>query len=192
MATRLYSFRFPWDIRNSLDSWRSRLSSAVSGSGDFDTALAKLSDRDRALEDHLNFGIAQGYLDSAVVTTAQTGIPNSETALTGLTVTVTVPANRRLKITAHVALKADSAGPTGGILVVKEDATPIAERASINTLTAGSSFDLLDLVHFRAPAAGTHTYALFLTSYVGGNVKTEATASHQLFVAVEDIGPVSA
>ena len=38
---RLYSFRMPSDIRSVLSPWRKFLSDKVTGSGDFDTALAQ-------------------------------------------------------------------------------------------------------------------------------------------------------
>lgn len=47
-------FRFTWDIRSVLESWRQKLSSPLTN--DFDSVLARLSDRDRQLEDAFGAG----------------------------------------------------------------------------------------------------------------------------------------
>lgn len=190
-TNRLYSFRFPFDIRSTLEAWRDKLSGPVSG-GSFDGVLSQLSDRDRAVEDHLNLGLSQGRLGYMISTSNQAIPDNTEADLTGLTVTVTVPANRVLRITGQVVFAISAPMTLTGWIY--EDGVKVAAFGefadagagpgpSMETIQCGSAI--------RTPGSGAHTYKLTGQSQGSGDGTIGATASAPGFILVEDIGPVN-
>ncbi len=187
---RLYSFRFPFDIQTTLESWREKLGSPLTGS--FESVIARLSDRDRALEDYVNLGMSQGRLAYTVVTSSQVVAAGAAVDLTGYTVTVTVPANRVLRITGQAIFAINAPMTLTGF--VNEDGTDVgvfgdfanasgADATAKEVIQAGSVI--------RTPAAGTHTYKLRGQATGGGAAAIGATAAAPGFIMVEDIGPVN-
>lgn len=125
-------------------------------------------------------GMALGY---AEVTANQAGI-TTEVDLTGLTVTVTVPAGRRIKITGHVGYFNDTVN--GGFLLnIKEGATVLNRFISYETQASNGVTNHAEAVIL--PTAGTHTYKLTGTRAVVGTVTVEAAATIPSFILVEDI-----
>lgn len=187
-TNRLYSFRYPLDIRTTLESWRQKI-------GDhFDIAVAHLADRDRALEDHLNLGVAQGILGLAVNTTTPTPITAAEFDITGMSVTVEVPANRVLRITGSVDfVNTSGVDPVAVVLRVWEGANPLA-RSNVPGgvgLSSGNDRGRATLIHYvTSPSAGAHTYRLraFVNS---GGADASATSDNQQILSIEDVGPAN-
>lgn len=128
-----------------------------------------------------------GVLGFASVTAGQGGIAAVAVDLTGLTKTVTVGTNRRIRVTGHVQVLCDATAglPAGDIL---EDGVVIG-RWMIANLAAGERI-LGDGSSVTIPVAGSHTYKLNLRKAVGaGDVNTEASATNPAYILIEDLGP---
>jgi hypothetical protein len=130
-----------------------------------------------------------GWIGEASAVANQTGI-TTETALTGLSVTVTVAASRLLRVTGHG--RASRTVADGLMLgTIKEDGVAVGrwlhhQPSAATEMGTGHGFVL------RRPAAGAHTYALFLERFSGtGTVATDAAASAPAYITVEDLGPAS-
>lgn len=126
-------------------------------------------------------GMALAY---AEVTANQTGI-TSETDLTGLTVTVTVPAGRRIKITGSIFINRTVAdGVTS--LKIKEGATQLHQADGFVRNAAEAQF--IERAASFTPTAGTHTYKLTLTLTTGtGSTGLIAGATFPAYILVEDV-----
>jgi hypothetical protein len=107
----------------------------------------------------------------------------SEVDLTGLTTTVTVPAGRRLRISAHASIQ-NSLADARTDVNIKEGST-ILQRGFANAASANLA-NTLDLSTVITPTAGTHTYKLtgFANTGVG---KLDAGADYPAYILVEDI-----
>lgn len=184
MASRPYSYRYPYDIQTTLEPWRARLGL------EFDAVVKLLEDRDRALEDYLSFGIGQGYLATATITANQAGLTAAATDIVGLSDTVTVPEHRRLKITVHGRLQNNGAGTAVGNLIVQEDGVDIGQRIAILQTTGalGDAQDM-DFSVFVNPTGGQHTYKV-RASVSSGSGTFIAFATNPGYITVEDIGSV--
>jgi hypothetical protein len=131
-------------------------------------------------------GWAQGLLGYAQVTANQGSI-TAVVSLTGLSVTVTVVANRRIKITGQAQFSNTVAGDGdlfniaegAGNLMVATGAHPLANT----TFTLHSSLIL-------TPTAGSHTYFLSAQTQTGGTATMQAASNAPAFILVEDIGAV--
>lgn len=130
-------------------------------------------------------GPPSAQLGYAEVTANQTGI-STETDLTGLTVTVTVPVGRKIRITGHCG-EVDNDATAGSVVGrIKEGATTLGLFAA-NTLGASVAV-CLDASVIITPTAGTHTYKLSLHKNVGaGTLTLGANSSQPAFILVEDI-----
>lgn len=128
--------------------------------------------------------LASGY---AQTTTSQTAI-TADTNLTGMSVTVTVGANRRIKVTCQAVVQRTVADGLA-LGFIKEDTVGIqvwCDFVPSNTsgfLTTGSAI--------LTPTAGSHTYAMSLGRSTGtGTIGTVSNAQSPVFILVEDIGSV--
>lgn len=201
-GSRLYNFRYPYDVQTAMEPWRKHLAGVIEGGADFDTVVALLADRDRSLEDYLSF-MSQGRLAYAISTSLTLFTTNNaSTDLAGLSVTVSVPANRVLRVTGQAAfintnngaasLNYDLSGwinsdgsDTGYFGDLSAQIQPNPTTVSVTLLQSGSII--------VTPTAGSHTYKLVGktsatgagTSAIGGAALTPA------FILVEDIGPVN-
>lgn len=102
--------------------------------------------------------ILLGYADTA---TTQGGIVGTETSLTGLSITVTVPAGgRSVKISASTWLSSSAAGDTTRVFI-KEGATYLGFHTLAHPNVFGYNTHWSVIV--AAPSAGSHTY--YLTAY---------------------------
>lgn len=122
-------------------------------------------------------GYAQVVANQATITT--------EVDLTGLAVTVTVPAGRRIRITASLAFVCTVAGGLPRARI-KEGATQLQERS----FTAGStSAENLRFDVILTPSTGAHTYKLTALLALGtGSMSLAAASTAPCSVLVEDIG----
>jgi hypothetical protein len=189
VANRLYSFRYPFDILTTLEGWREKLSSPLTGS--YDSVVARMADRDRALEDYLSLGVGQGYLGRATLTSTQTGLVVADTDVTGLTLDVMIPANRVLKIAAYVEIDNEAAATGLGFLKIKEDGTQITVRQPPLDVNGGlREFCDVDFSVFTTPAAGKHTYKV-TAGISTNNGRLVHTSQNPGFLTVEDVGPVN-
>lgn len=128
--------------------------------------------------------ITASLLAYAEVTTNQGSI-TTEVDLTGLSVTVTVPAGRKLKITGQ-GVFTDSVDQDEVRLNIKEGATVLnlAQLMISGNTKSGTAFCEAVI----SPSAGTHTYKLSAQRLSGtGTVTSAASATFPSFIKVEDI-----
>lgn len=133
----------------------------------------------RDWEDAVQIGYAQ-------VTTNQGGI-TTEVDLTGLSVVVTVAADRRIRITGELLVESSVANDFIR-MDIQEGATQL-HTAQVRIGAAGT-FEFLSKSVVLTPSAGSHTYKLTLQRASGtGLVQADGGASNPNFILVEDIGP---
>lgn len=129
-----------------------------------------------------------GALGFAQVTTTQGSITTVETDLTSLAVTVSVPANRRLKVTGDTAVVSTVSGDYAD-LRIKETTTQL-NRCSMPLAVAGFGTTCHAEAIIAGPSSGSHTYKLALQRTVGtGSLTSSPSATDPAYIHVEDIGP---
>lgn len=129
-----------------------------------------------------------GMLGYSQTTSNQLDI-TSETDLTNLSVTVTVDANRRIRISTHGRILSNSSGDfcTGRI---KEGTTQLAMWVRLKNESGGNIDIIGNGSVVLTPASGSHTYKLTLERVSGtGNVDLRAATDDPAYIIVEDIGP---
>lgn len=129
-----------------------------------------------------------GILGTAFVSANQTGI-TSVVDLTGLTITVTVPVNRWIRISANGLVFSATAGTvtTSGAVIV-EGATQLQSCIGNAVPATGATFG--PLVTTISPSAGAHTYKLRASVNTGGGTMAlVAAATGRAELTVEDCGP---
>lgn len=112
----------------------------------------------------------------------------TETDLTGLTVTATIGASRRIKLSYHVVISRSVLDGYSN-MKIKEGVNVLSEIFITNDISgigeSRSGFVLL------TPSVGLHTYKLSLTRGSGTGTSTlAATATYPAFFIVEDVGGV--
>lgn len=125
---------------------------------------------------------AGGKLGYTPKTTTQTGI-TTETDLTSLSATVTVPTGRLIRVTGYVYQFARTAGTvTYTELFIHEGATRLGTLTIPipNTYGGGLVSTLI------TPSAGSHTYKL--KAATDGTVTMQASSIGPAYILVEDIG----
>ncbi len=139
----------------------------------------------RATGEHRHKGQTGGTLGYAQVTASQSGI-TTEVALTGLSVTVNVAANRRIKISGSAPLSGTVNGDRFQVRI-KEGATMLqGAEALINTVYYYPAHPTIVIT----PPAGAHTYNLTCARLYGtGSAEMYAASSAPAYILVEDIGP---
>lgn len=118
----------------------------------------------------------------AEVTANQTGII-AETDLTGLSVTITVPAGRRIRVTGHAHL-ANATVDAITVFRIYQDGTQVQSRTLAKALAGTDQSATIEWI--GSPSAGTHTYKLRAWA-VSGTVSVVAAANTPTFILVEDI-----
>ena len=105
--------------------------------------------------------------------------------LTGLSVSVNVPAGRRLRVSGHAIISAPSAAGWT-VMDLKEGSTALGVIGD-NYWTATTNPELMyDGSVILSPTAGTHTYKLNLRN-VSPTVTLLASATNPAYIMVEDI-----
>jgi hypothetical protein len=127
-------------------------------------------------------GGGAGVLGYAQVTTAQT-VGTTPTVLTGLTLTVTVPASRRIKVTGKMIVS-----PNAGAVIAPSIYADAVEVQKSTTVLQTGEFMGVHLEVVLTPTAGNHTYDLRLSTN-SGQVSNQAAATFPSFILVEDLGP---
>lgn len=128
-------------------------------------------------------GAPSSTLGYAALTTSQTGI-TTETDVNDLSVTVTVPAGRRLKISSGMGLQSTVAGDYA-FMRLTEDGNNI----SYSQIITGASVQNTDSVAVVTPSAGSHTYKARAarTGSAAGTISVVAATTNPAYLLVEDI-----
>lgn len=132
--------------------------------------------------DQFNAGGQLGYQSKANFQGFTSG--QGETDISGMAVTINVPAGRRIKISVTSVMKSPTIGAVG-VTYLKEGATYLgAINLPINNANidfTGSTFIVV------TPVAGSHTYKL-TGGITGGAGSIGGTSAYPMQILVEDIG----
>lgn len=133
-------------------------------------------------------GVAGGWIGYLPRTSDQTSI-TTEVAVSGVTVTVTANASRRLRISAkaaHVATNVDTVAQ----LTIKEGST-VLDYDRAPTAFANVSYNTaMRPMAIVTPSAGSHTYTLYCNRVAGtGTITLVADVDRAIMLMVEDLGP---
>jgi hypothetical protein len=145
-------------------------------------------DGEIASDDDFN-SIPGGWLGYAVVTADQGSITTA-VDLTGMSLSVTVPANRLLRISSFLRMESTVANDVGQ-LVIAEGATTL-NSALATFAAANGPHSMYVEVLVVAPSAGSHSYKLTAQRTSGtGTLTMKAAATNPASFVVEDLGPSS-
>jgi len=135
-------------------------------------------------------GLPSGALSSTLAysqSISNSASLTSEAAIPNLTATVTVPAGRRLRITADLQMNGSVAGNRAKVHLKRQaDGAYLQEREVY--MAQANVANPLHIEYVISPTAGTHTF--FLTGMLAagtGNVWQSAAASEPSFLLIEDI-----
>ncbi len=129
-----------------------------------------------------------GWIGYAEVTSSQGSIV-SETDITSLTVTVTVGASRRIRVSYRGALATTIAGDTAASYI-KEGATTLQSTHDVHMPTTAAFAAETSVV--LTPTGGSHTYKIASLRATGtGTIQHTATTATPSYIVVEDIGPAT-
>jgi hypothetical protein len=127
--------------------------------------------------------ITLGYAEAS---TSQTIATTTETDLTTLTVTVTVPAGgRRCKITGFLPDITSGAADNSTVLLLKEGATNLATSTYYLTLNKDSGQRIV--MYSAVLTAGSHTFKLAAKHSAAAGVDYVMTSTSKGFILVEAI-----
>lgn len=127
-------------------------------------------------------GVAQLNASAVLGATTYTAIP-------GLAVTVTVPAGRRLKLSVVAGVYSSVSGDRARLYITEAGTTTLQTLPSDPLPVAGGVYPLSGFA-IVTPAAGTHTYSLYVDRYSGtGGISVYGAAGWPSIFTVEDIGP---
>lgn len=117
--------------------------------------------------------------------TVASGIAGTAVDLPNLSVTVTVPAGRRIRIRGQVLANVNNSGDELGNLLIQEGATTLAQGRAVSRVatTNNATFQAEAVV---TPSAGTHTYKLQFVREGGTGTWTVPGAAGT-YIIVEDI-----
>ena len=118
-----------------------------------------------------------------VPNTGHAGI-SSEVDVSGMSITVTVPAGRRLRISYKAEIYAGGAFSTLRRYMIYADGVNIATSL---TYCVGNSFNTGSVITIHAPSAGTHTYKIRASADAG---TMDIQGGYGGFFLIEDIGAV--
>jgi hypothetical protein len=166
------------------------------------TAVGNFNSGDVLTDSHVD-SLPGGWLGYASTTAAQS-VGSAEGDLAGLAVTVTVNANRKLRITGYVPIGGFGAGTADerAIVRIKEGTTEFNQDAVVERMSGGTQIQgvanpvaVSGIGAFAIPAAGPHTYKLSLEGLSTGGASTATTTApspqRPAWILVEDIGPAS-
>lgn len=135
--------------------------------------------------------IPGGLIAYAEVTANQTGI-TTEVDLTGLSLTVTLPADRIITVDAYCFRISSATSDDLANFRIKEGGTQLAEsRVDVGNNSAGNggTFGRVETAPIT-PTAGAHTYKCTLSLAAGtGDLAFRAGASSPAWIRVIDWGP---
>lgn len=127
---------------------------------------------------------AGGQLGYAQLVSDFTGV-TSEADVPGCSVQVTVPANRRIKITSQFAIQRTVADGLNRGRIKEDGSLLVLLDGFVRGALEGNVG--LSIIFVKTPSAGTHTYKLTYERVTGTGTMSTA-ASGATFILVEDIG----
>ena len=150
-------------------------------------ALLNMKEHMDQYETAINAVEGRGALGYAQTTTAQNGI-TTETDLTSLSVTVTVPSDgRRVKITGFIPYVVPDTNGATISLYIKESTTQL-NRFDIHATTGAGAIQYgMICTWVGTPSAGSHTYKLTLAASAGTVNVSSLSATQIAFILVEYI-----
>lgn len=134
-------------------------------------------------------GLPGGWLGWIESTSDQTGI-TSEVDVTSVTLTVTVNASRRIKISVGgmVSAVTNDAAAVGRI---NKDGSNAGTWCRTGTITAGNDWQCFGS-WIDTPSTGSHIYKATIARSSGtGTITVSGTSPGRCWILVEDIGPAS-
>lgn len=140
------------------------------------------------VRDSLSFLARLGEVAYAEVTSNQTGI-TTIVDITGLTVTFTRPAGRRLKVTMTFPIQASAAG-TRIDGIVADGANTILKLQSLTNATANLSDAMVVIHRFTSTGASQTIKGRVQRGSGTGTILVAASGSSPADILIEDIGPV--
>jgi hypothetical protein len=154
--------------------------SRTSNVGNFNTG-------DVLTEAHVD-SLPAGWLGYIADTTGQGSI-TTEASLTGLSLTVTVNASRRLELRCKASAQSTVSGDTV-LYKIKEGATTLDSMPLPITAAGGPGQIGTEFAAVITPTAGSHTYNVTLARTSGtGTINHVASATTISWLRVTDIGP---
>lgn len=132
--------------------------------------------------------IPKGTLGYAIRTSNITGLSGGPVDLTGLSVQVSVPAGRVIRVVGHVwAWTGPTQGETADFLI-REGNTQLNKKRVIAATSTGTT-EGGPVEALIRPSAGTHTYKLSFEQISGSsNWTLAASANGPAYILVEDLG----
>lgn len=110
--------------------------------------------------------------------------------VTGLSASITVPANRRIQVTFGGQTRSSIANDRAQV-GINEGTTNLLQINGPTLVVANSGYTV-ESSCILTPSAGTHTYKITLARLAGtGNINIGASAVQPAWILVEDIGPAS-
>lgn len=133
--------------------------------------------------------VAGGWIGYVPRTSDQTGI-TAEVDLSGVTVTVTANAGRRLKITGYSSGILATNVDTVSQLSIYEGSTSLSYARTPTAFASLSYNGPVTAVAIVTPSTGSHTYKLRVGRVAGsGTITVACDVDRPAFILVEDIGP---
>lgn len=125
-------------------------------------------------------------LGYAEVTSSQTFTAAADA--TGFSVTVTVPAGRRLRVSGYVRMQNNNASANHVWIFLRNVSNADIGVAAVGLTGSGTngSDETVPFAHIFTPAAGTHTFKLWINA-AAFNVTSLASAAEKAHIMVEDI-----
>lgn len=163
------------------------------GQAGTDPILAEAVEAELARIDAAAQQVAFGLLENgaAEVTTDQGSIVDSETVLTGLSVTVDVADGRRVWVSGHISMY--TATPPGNFeLRLQRDGAGISECGRQAYGSGATQVVGFEVAKLDNPGAGSHTYRLVAirVSSGGGAGTSRAHTGDPAYIYVFDAGPI--
>lgn len=189
MPAKPYSFRYPHDVETAMKAWEGKFKEGLGTDDAYWNVMRYLRDRDRDLENYLSLGVGQGIL-AAVLRQNSQAFPGGALAdITGMTLTVTVPANRVIRITAVVPIENDSATDPNLVTVRLQEGIAIRASRNVEDLGVAPTDDegTAVIIWYTNPTAGTHTY--FLRADGVDSFTATGATNDQMVLSIEDVGP---
>jgi hypothetical protein len=130
-----------------------------------------------------------GYVEK---TTAQPGIGNTSVAITGLTLTATVPVSNVVEIAARFQFFGTAGWATDSQVLTELKRDGVTIQRAQSTYRAGNAAGVRDNHEPRRLMTSdglAHTYTLWVATVGSGNViSTEADVTYPSFMTVRDLG----
>lgn len=134
--------------------------------------------------------LPKGWQGYAELTSNVGSITGTETTLTGLSLTITALASRRLEVKTFLQIQSTVAADIVRIRL-KQDGTTIAKGDYIIPTTSGYEYGMSVLTTVT-PSAGSHTYIVTVERINGtGTLQVTSSSTAPACHVITDIGPAS-